>query len=197
MKHCPQCNRVENDEALAFCRVDGTPLINHSGSSSGDANIAKFGSAPVSSEIQTNVLPHRTDAQINRPTAPTTVLPATQTTNTTHDLAKPKRRKFGFAIVIVVTAVAAVVSAFVLGSYRSRKSTPTTIQSIAVLPFQNRSSDADTEYLSDKEKSIAELETALSEHDYLLPRIKVEPFLDPLRDDPRYKELLKRMNLPE
>jgi len=41
------------------------------------------------------------------------------------------------------------------------------------------------------------LERAFEERDYLLPRIKVEPFLDPLRDDPRFKEMLKRLNLPE
>ena len=27
MKRYPQCNRVETDEALKFCRVDGTALI--------------------------------------------------------------------------------------------------------------------------------------------------------------------------
>ena len=27
MKRCPQCNRVETDDALAFCRADGTRLI--------------------------------------------------------------------------------------------------------------------------------------------------------------------------
>src|SRR4030095_2512656 len=27
MKRCPQCNRIETDDALAFCRVDGTRLI--------------------------------------------------------------------------------------------------------------------------------------------------------------------------
>src|SRR6476620_9472103 len=27
MKRCPQCNRVEPHEALAFCRADGTRLI--------------------------------------------------------------------------------------------------------------------------------------------------------------------------
>ena len=27
MKRCPQCNRVESDETLKFCRADGTPLI--------------------------------------------------------------------------------------------------------------------------------------------------------------------------
>ncbi|MEP6704046.1 MAG: tetratricopeptide repeat protein [Acidobacteriota bacterium] len=51
--------------------------------------------------------------------------------------------------------------------------------------------------LGDKDKAIDELETAVTEHDYLLPRAKVEPFLDPLREDSRFKEILKRINLPE
>ena len=50
--------------------------------------------------------------------------------------------------------------------------------------------------LGDKDKAIAELENAFNEHDYLLPRIKVEPFLDPLHTDPRFKELIKRMRFP-
>lgn len=78
MKHCPQCNRVETDDSLAFCRADGVALINDSGSFAGDANTAKFGSTPVASKIQTSVLVHRTDAQFNRTTAPTTVLPVAQ-----------------------------------------------------------------------------------------------------------------------
>src|SRR5882672_6735469 len=28
MKRCPQCNRSETDEILAFCRLDGTALVN-------------------------------------------------------------------------------------------------------------------------------------------------------------------------
>jgi hypothetical protein len=32
MKRCPQCNRVETDDALAFCRADGTALISDSAS---------------------------------------------------------------------------------------------------------------------------------------------------------------------
>jgi len=27
MKHCPSCNRVETDEKLEFCRVDGATLV--------------------------------------------------------------------------------------------------------------------------------------------------------------------------
>lgn len=50
--------------------------------------------------------------------------------------------------------------------------------------------------LGDKEKAIAELETAFNEHDYLLPRIQVEPFLDPLRNESRFQELVKRMRFP-
>ena len=30
MKRCPQCNRIETDDALAFCRVDGTRWITDS-----------------------------------------------------------------------------------------------------------------------------------------------------------------------
>jgi hypothetical protein len=56
MKRCPQCNRVETDEVLKFCRVDGATLISDSGSVSGEAGTAKFGSGALSSEIKTSVL---------------------------------------------------------------------------------------------------------------------------------------------
>jgi hypothetical protein len=51
--------------------------------------------------------------------------------------------------------------------------------------------------LGDKDKAFAELEKAFGEHDWFLPRLKVDPFMDQLRDDPRFKEMLKRLNLPE
>lgn len=77
MKRCPACKRVEHDDALAFCRADGTALISDSGPVSADAGTMKFGSAPVSSEIETSVLLHTsTTPEINRPTGPTTALPA-------------------------------------------------------------------------------------------------------------------------
>lgn len=51
--------------------------------------------------------------------------------------------------------------------------------------------------LGDKDSAFAELERAYQNRDWFLQRIKVDPFMDPLRDDTRFKDLLKRMNLPE
>lgn len=56
MKRCPQCNRVETDEALKFGRVDDATLVSDSGAIGGEVGTAKFGSGAVSSEIKTSVL---------------------------------------------------------------------------------------------------------------------------------------------
>lgn len=50
--------------------------------------------------------------------------------------------------------------------------------------------------LGEKDKAFAALERGLAAKDDL-PRMKVDPLFDDLRDDSRFKELLKRMNLPE
>jgi hypothetical protein len=49
--------------------------------------------------------------------------------------------------------------------------------------------------LGDKDKAFAELEKSFAERDCYLGRISVDPFMDPLRDDPRFKGLTQRMNL--
>ena len=168
MKRCPQCNRVESDDALVYCRVDGTALVSDSGSVSGDANTEKFGSAPVSSEIETSVLSHRAGASVNRPTAPTTVLPAVPTSSATGSLTQPNRRRTAIAITVILTAVVVAVTAVVVDSYRSSKSAKT-IQSIAVMPFVNESGNADVEYLSD-----GMTETLISSLSQL-PNLNVKP----------------------
>ena len=124
----------------------------------------------MSSEIQTSLLSHAsTTPEINRNTGPTTVLRPGQTPATTSDpgkpsLAKPKRRALAFAAVGV-----ALVIIFALGYFYWSRTRTTAIESIAVLPFQNKSSDADTEYLSD---GLAEsLIYRLSQ----LPNLKVSP----------------------
>jgi adenylate cyclase len=165
MKRCPQCNRVETDDTLAFCRTDGVALINDPRSLGGDPDTAKFSSSQRSSEIETSLLPHAsTTPEIVRNTGPTTVLPAPQTQATTRDLAKPKRRGIAFA-----AAGVALVVILALGYLYWSRSRTTAIESIAVMPFQNRSSDADSEYLSD---GLAEsLIYRLSQ----LPNLKVSP----------------------
>src|SRR5882762_846846 len=131
MKRCPQCHRVEADDTLAFCRSDGTALISASGSLSSDLNTAKFGSGPISSEIETSLLPHpSTTPEINRNTGPTTSLPAAQIQGTTRDLTKPKRRGF-----MLATIVLALVAIFIAGYFYLARSRTTAIQSIAVMPF--------------------------------------------------------------
>src|SRR5215813_4642731 len=144
MKRCPQCNRVETDEALKFCRIDGATLVSDSSPIGSEAGTARLGAAP-SSEIETSALPHSTDAKINRATAPTTVLPA----QSMSELGATKRRRTALIFVVIVTAVVAATSAVLVDSYRSRKASGAAIQSIAVMPFVNEGGNADVEYLSD------------------------------------------------
>jgi TolB-like protein/Tfp pilus assembly protein PilF len=146
MKRCPQCHRVETDEALKFCRIDGTTLVSDSSQIGDETGTAQL--TDDASEVHTSILPHRTDANIDRPTAPTTVLPAQSAPITTSQLTKTKRRRTGIAIAVVVTAVAAAVTAIIVRSFLSSKSGKS-IESIAVMPFVNESANADVEYLSD------------------------------------------------
>ncbi len=51
--------------------------------------------------------------------------------------------------------------------------------------------------LGDKEQAFAWLAKAVAEHNGFALEIKIDPIYDSLRDDPRFLDLLKRMNLPE
>ena len=51
--------------------------------------------------------------------------------------------------------------------------------------------------LGEKDKAFAELEKAFEARDWFLQRLKVDPFLDPLRDDRRFGDLVKRIGLPQ
>jgi len=143
MKRCPACKRLEPDDALVFCRADGTALV----SDSADAGTAKFGSAPAASEVETSVLPqHATDAGINRPTGSTTVLDRQQMIGRTRELGKPKRRR---ASMLAVAAIAAIALAAFAYLYLSRARNTASKNSIAVLPLVNTGNDPNTEYLSE------------------------------------------------
>ena len=146
MKRCPQCNRVETDESLKFCRADGATLVSDSSSFNSEAGTAQPGSSPDASEVHTSILPNNTVANVNRVTAPTRVLPPTSQAS---QLSKSKTRRGTMAIIVVVTTIIAGVSAIAVKSYRSRTTRRAVINSIAVMPFLNESGSADVEYLSD------------------------------------------------
>ena len=48
-----------------------------------------------------------------------------------------------------------------------------------------------------KEAAVDALQKAYAEHSYALTALKVEPTYDPLRNDPRFQELLRRVGLAE
>jgi len=165
MKRCPQCNRVETDEALKFCRVDGATLVSESSSLGDEAGTAQL--ASDASEVHTSILPDPTGANISRATAPTTVLPQAAPT-TTSQLRKQRARKS--IVVVGLSFGLAILAAIIIGGYFyfSRQS-HTVIQSIAVLPLENRSGTADSDYLSDG------LADSLIYRLSQLPNLKVSP----------------------
>ena len=142
MKRCPQCNRVETDDSLVFCRTDGASLVSDSLPLPGEAGTTRFGTAPT--EVETSILPHATDANVGRSTGPTTVLPSAMASTGTRELTKPKRSWVAILLVVLVAATACVGGYFYFTGKTSH-----TIHSIAVMPFVNESGNPEIEYLSD------------------------------------------------
>jgi hypothetical protein len=51
--------------------------------------------------------------------------------------------------------------------------------------------------LGDRERAFAELEKSFEERSFYMPFLQVDSFMDPLREDARFKSLVKRVGLPE
>ena len=166
MKRCPQCHRAENDESLNFCRVDGATLVPDGSAVVSEAGTAQLRPASNSHEIQTTLLPHKTDETIARVTGSTSRLPS-NAGPTVGASPKPKSRRT-LLIVVIVTAIFAAVTPTVVNRLLSTRS-GATIESIAVLPFENRSNNSDTDYLA--EGLADSLIFRLSQ----LPNLKVSP----------------------
>jgi hypothetical protein len=50
--------------------------------------------------------------------------------------------------------------------------------------------------LGEKDRAFEWLEKVYQEHSFWLPFLKVHPHLDPLRSDPRFADLVRRVGLP-
>lgn len=153
MKHCPQCNRVETDDALTFCRADGATLVSDSDAVSESARTLNFGSSPVVNETETRILPPDTremdtassaEESPGKSTAPTTVLDAKRSSSRVQESSKPKARRIGIVLAVGVVALAASLAYYLLSQKRTNA-----IESIAVLPFVNESGNPEVEYLSE------------------------------------------------
>jgi len=50
--------------------------------------------------------------------------------------------------------------------------------------------------LGERDRAIEVLQRAFEEHNQLIPYLKVWCMFDPLRSDPRFQDLVRRMNFP-
>jgi len=124
-----------------------------------DADTTRLNSA--STESATSILPHATDA--TTPSAQTTVLatPASSMASPTN------ARQRSLAIAVIMITVLAGLSVVVYSHFSKKANT--SIESIAVLPFENRSGSSDSDYLSDG------LADSLIYRLSQLPNLKVTP----------------------
>src|SRR5689334_9414288 len=107
MKRCPQCSRFEADNALAFCRVDGTALVITSADIDREAGTRVLGS--VAAETATNELVEvNTNLSNVRQTGPTTRLDEPSKPERTLGMSRPKNRWVlfvsGFALLVITAA---------------------------------------------------------------------------------------------
>lgn len=159
MKRCPECRRDYYDDSLLYCLEDGTALLQ--------------GAVASPTEPQTAILHDtaspvdaRTRAQIHKTDEASVALSAVQEI--------PPSGRSDRRLLLVPLALALIVAGFFL--YRSsRPVTGNAINSIAVLPFENRSGNPDSEYLSDG------LSDSLIFRLSQLPDLKVSPTSSVLR----------------
>ena len=143
MKSCPECRREYYDGSLMYCLEDGARLLGESSSPDEPATAIQ--------------IPQETDPPTRILTSPADT-PPRDAANRTRDRLL---RAAGALALMAVVAIGAYI-------YNGRESSKQ-ISSIAVLPFQNRGDDADTQYLSE---GLAEsLIYRLSQ----LPDLKVSP----------------------
>lgn len=151
MKRCPQCNYIESDDALTYCRADGTLLVHCSFSFTDCETVVLKNDAPSATTIideatDRSVAPTELVAEsMNAPAASTTLLKLPETASHSRKLAGMKKRH------VIVASLAAIIAltlaAWAYYSLSTRENV--FIGSLAVLPFLNVNADQQIEYLSD------------------------------------------------
>ena len=132
MKRCPECRRDYYDDSLLYCLDDGTALLD---------GPASFDGPP------TEILP---ESGTHSTSAPSVAATRAQVHVTEREPSvRAVRRTFDKRLLPAAMALAAVVLAGFGGHRYFAGRDKGEIRSVAVLPFQNRSDDADTDYLSD------------------------------------------------
>lgn len=181
MKRCPECRRDYYDDSLLYCLDDGNALLEGpaSGKSEPPASAGGQFDEPQTAILHSTAAPGeaQTRAQIHT-TEQTGVLRTGAEVESEESLGghaekrsfSPRRAK---PLAALIAAILILVGGFF--GYRYFSSSSGQINSIAVLPFENRSANADTDYLSD---GLAEsLIFRLSQ----LPGLKVSPTSTVLR----------------
>jgi len=164
MKRCPQCGR-EYDTSMMFCLDDGAELLYGPASDPGTTG-ARTRSAQFDSD-QTVVMsnPGIVPAALSADEPPTAILHNTAglgeaatrhqvfTTDQTAVLpsgaVEISKTSFNTRLILAPVAIALIVMGGFFGYRYFSPANSGTINSIAVLPFENRSGNADSEYLSD------------------------------------------------
>ncbi|MCC6329465.1 MAG: hypothetical protein IT174_13195 [Acidobacteria bacterium] len=185
MKRCPECRRDYYDDTLLYCLDDGNALLEGPASGSGagaEPKTAILSEPPASAggqlagesatrpqihtTEQTAIFPRGAEAE---PRESLGGLSERQSL-TANRAAEPRGKVGGRQWLLAVVGIAALVLAGGFFGYRYFSSAGSgAINSIAVLPFENRSGDPDAEYLSDG------LSDSLIYRLTQLPNLKVSP----------------------
>ena len=167
MKRCPECGR-EYDNSMMFCLDDGTELLYGPALMDQPATAILHATEP-SGESPTKIQINTSDQRV---ITPSRSLPDGQpraTSSAEYLVGEARNHKRGIAIGVAILLFAAAGFGYWFFKMRPATSNSAPINSIAVLPFENKSGNADSDYLSD---GLAEsLIYRLSQ----LPNLKVSP----------------------
>ena len=188
MKRCPECRRDYFDDTLSFCLEDGaelvhgvsadepaTVILSDFGVSPSGGSSPQFGVPPSGGSSSTSAKVNTTDQTVALPSGSLTETTQRPTSSAEYLLGEARKNIRGFAIAIAILVLTAGGLGYWFFNMRLVPVESAPIASIAVLPFQNKSADANSEYLSD---GLAE---SLIYRLTQLPNLKVSPTSSVLR----------------